>query len=244
VPGGKPVHVYELGRPALSLGGGLELQTDANAWPARGKTAPLAKGPVLARNGADAAGEGLGLGVPLGRFSDGWWFPGPESALEVGADGRSWVRTYDLNRREVDDSAGHFLRFEPGPSRGLVRVTYRLGHNGSQEGVKVEVRTVRMSAGLQQVVIANEQSGAFDDYADASAKRLGGAIGSWSPVNGSWARLRSATLGVEFEVPAPPRSAQFFAAREVRDTSIDFSGLEFVFDSRFKSLDYLVAIRR
>src|SRR5207248_1223427 len=99
VPGGKPVHVYELARPAFSLGGGVSLTTDAGAWPARGKTAPLAKGPVLARDGADLAGDGLGLGVPLARFSDGWWFPGAGSAFEVASDGTSWVREYDLDQR-------------------------------------------------------------------------------------------------------------------------------------------------
>jgi hypothetical protein len=110
--------------------------------------------------------------------------------------------------------------------------------------LKVEVRPVRMSPGVQQIVIANEESAAFDNYADASATRVGTAVGSQSPVSGDYARFRSAALGVEWEVPAPPRPAQFFAERELlRDSGIDFSGLEWVFDSRFRGVDYLVSIK-
>ena len=241
VPGGKDVHVYDLGRLVLVTPDGVPITTDQGTWPSRTKTAPLAKGPVLVAGGQDAAGGGMGFGVPIARFGDGWWFPGARSALELTPQGDGWIRTYELDEHETDDAGGHFVGFEAGPSRGEVQVTYRLSNDG---GLAVQVRVLRMAAGLQQVVVLNEESSAFDDYADRSVTRLGSAIGSRTAVYGGYARFRSGALGVEWEVPAPPGSAGFFAEREARGDTIDFSGLEWEFGPDLSSVDYTISIRR
>jgi hypothetical protein len=241
VPGGKDVHVYDLGRLVLVTPDGIGVTAEQGAWPARTKTAPLAKGPVLTVSGQDAAGGGMGFGVPIARFADGWWFPGPGSALELAPHGDGWTRTYDLDMRETDDVNGRFAGFDAGPSRGQVRVTYLMQGGGR---LSVQVRVVRMSAGVQQVVLLNEESSAFDDYADPTATRLGAAIGSRTAVGGDYARFRSRSLGVEWAVPSPPPGAGFFAEREARGEAIDFSGLEWEFGPDLSSVDYTISIRR
>ena len=239
VPGGKRVLVYEMGPGPLTVNG-TPVGIDAVATrPGHGKTAGLAKGPVLLRGGQDVAGDGLGFGVPLARFDDGWWFAGPDSTLTVGPGGRTWTRVFVLDRREVDDAGGHFVRFEAGPSRGSVQVTYTM----RPQGIEVLVERLQMAAGLQQLVIANEESAAFDDYADG--RTPGGAtVGSMTAVQGDYARFRSAQLGMEWAVPAPPPGWQFFAEREQRPPSIDFSGLEWVSGPGFTSVDYVITIGR
>jgi hypothetical protein len=239
VPGGKDVHVYTLGRTVVGIAPGLGVTADQAGWPGRGKTAELAKGPVLTGGGQDQAGEGMGFGVPIAQFADGWWFGGPDSGFALMPDGRGWTITYNLDRREVDDARGGFLRFEAGPSHGQVQVTYRV----RSDGLRVQVRVQRLDAGAKQVVLLNEESGAFDDYADARTTRLGDAIGSLTPVSGDYARFRSAALGSEWEVPAPPRPSGFSAEHEVR-AGIDFSGLEWTLGPDLRSVDYTVSIRR
>ena len=161
VPGGKKVFVYGLGRGGANLGSGVSVAVAGNGWPARGKTAPLARGAVLQVGGTEVAGEGLGFGVPIAHFQDGWWFAAPSAgSLKESPDG-GWTKTFDLTLREVDDPSGRFLRFAPGPSHARFEVTYRpkLGH-----GFQVIVRLAGPAApGLEQVVVLNEESASFDD---------------------------------------------------------------------------------
>jgi hypothetical protein len=63
-------------------------------------------------------------------------------------------------------------------------------------------------------------------------------------VSGDYARFRSAVLGAEWAVAAPPAPAGFFAEREARGDAIDFSGLEFEFGPDLSSVDYTISIRR
>src|SRR5207253_773370 len=79
-----------------------------------------------------------------------------------------------------------------------VEVTYTV--EGSS--IAVTVRPVDLQSGYSQVAILNEQSGAFDDFADASKTLVGPALGPWVQATGDWARLRSARLGVEWSLPA------------------------------------------
>jgi hypothetical protein len=240
VPGGKQVYVYSRGRVVLQTPDGIGVTADQGAWPARTKTAPLAKGPVLLTGGQDVAGGGMGFGVPIAQFADGWWFPGPSSTFALTPQGDGWIRTYDLSMHEVDDPAGHFVTFAPRASHGQVRVTYTLRGGG----LRVLVQVVRFAPGVQQVVVLNEESSAFNDYADSSTTRLGAAIGSRTPVSGDYARFRSGALGVEWEVPAPPRGAAFVAEHEARGDAIDFSGLEWEFGPDLSSVAYTISIRR
>ena len=237
VAGGKQVHVYELGRPTFELTPGIQATVGTGAWPEQGKSAPLAKGLVLLGPSGEMAGEGLGFGVPIVQFADGWWFPGSGSSITIGSS--SWVKTFDLDMHEKDGNDGHFERFEPGPSHGRVVVTY----TPRTSGIDVLVQVAYLEAGAGQFVILNEQSAAFDDYADSRVQVAGKAIGSWSPIEGAWARFRSGQLGTEWEVPAPPE-AGFYRARELRSPGIDFSGLEYVFAPGFHGVDYQITVRR
>jgi cellulose synthase/poly-beta-1,6-N-acetylglucosamine synthase-like glycosyltransferase len=244
VPGGKTVFVYGLGRGGADLGRGVSLAATGGDWPARGKTAPLARGAVLQVGGRDVAGEGLGFGVPIARFADGWWFAAPSNgSLRESPEG-GWTQTFDLTLREVDDRSGRFLRFAPGPSHGTYEVTYR---PDLPRGFHVTVQLLGAAApGLRQVVVLNEESARFDNLATARSTLLGSRIGSWAPItHTSWARFRSSASGVEWSMPAPAPAAAWHAARESRPASgIDFSGIEYSFGPNFTAADYQVAVRR
>jgi hypothetical protein len=233
-----------LGRGGADLGNGVSLAATDGDWPARGKTAALARGAVLQVRSSDVAGEGLGFGVPVAHFQDGWWFAAPSAgSLRESPDG-GWTRTFDLTLREVDDPSGRFLRFEPGPSHASFEVTYR---PGLPRGFKVVVRRVGPTApGLEEVVVLNEESASFNDLATARRTLLGSHIGSWVPItHTSWARLRSSARGVEWSMPAPPPGATWHAARELWPArGIDFSGIEYSFGPDFNSFGYQVAVRR
>ena len=244
VQGGKRVFVYGLGRGGADLGSRVSLAATDGDWPARGKSSSLARGAVLQAGASDAAGEGLGFGVPIARFGDGWWFAAPSGgSLQESPDG-GWTKTFDLTLREVDDPSGRFLRFAPGPSHGRFEVTYR---PELPRGFEVVVRLVGPTApGLQQVVVLNEESAGFDDLATARKTLLGSRIGSWTAItHTSWARFRSSASGVEWSLPAPPHGGTWHAARELRPArAIDFSGIEYSFGPGFRSFGYQVNVRR
>lgn len=240
VPGGKRTRVYGLGVAAAPISGSVWAISDDTHDRGRGKTSPLGRGAYVAADGAGLAGGGLGFGVPTAQYADGWWFPasaGPPRPAGAGA----WELEFDLSLREVDGAGGRFVRFESGPSRGRVVVTYRPG-----AGVlHIDVRAPSLAPGARQVVVLNEASAAFDDYADARQTRLGNAIGSWTPVAGTWARMRAGGSGIEWEIDRPAGATAFEAARELRRGSgIDFSGLEMVFGPQFTGAQYDVRVRR
>jgi hypothetical protein len=239
VPGGKRVLVYGLDVAAAPLAEGVWARSDDAHGRDRGKTAPLGRGAYLARDGSGLAGGGLGFGLPVLQAPDGWWFPataGPPRAVAGG-----WEQEFDLSLREVDDARGQFLRFQPGPDQGRAIVTYR----PTPGRLHVHLRIEGLSPEVRRVVVLNEESAAFDDAADARQTLRGSRIGSWTPVSGSWARLRSDRLGVEWEIDRPASASEFVAARERRPASgIDFSGLEMVFGPAFTGVEYDVRVRR
>lgn len=242
VPGGKRVFAYGLDRTRAPLSGtGLDVAVAAGVRsPAVGKTAQLGKGAVLEAGTRGLAGGGLGFGVPIARFDDGWWYPGRDTTLQAGAQGE-WVEEFDLSLHEVDGADGRFLRFVPGPSHGHFAVTYRIYGVWLHVGVLPE----GVAGGVRQVVVLNEESSAFDDYADGSTTRLGDAVGSWTPVTGGWARFQDTGLHAEWEIDAPPTPAGFQAARELGPAlGIDFSGLEMIYGPAFAGADYDVKVRR
>jgi hypothetical protein len=244
VPGGKRVFVYGLGRGGAALGRGVSLAATGGDWPARGKTAPVARGPVLQVGGRDVAGEGLGFGVPIAHFSDGWWFAAPSEGSLGEMPKGGWMQTFQLTLHEVDDPSGRFVRFAPGPSHGTFEVTYQ---PELPRGFHVTVRLVGPPApGLRQVVVLNEESAGFDDLATARTKLLGSRIGSWGTItHTTWARFRSPGRDVEWSVPAPPPGAGWYAARESRPAAgIDFSGIEYTFGPNFTAFGYQVSVRR
>ena len=236
--GGKAVHVYRLDGALFDadLGAGLVACIHPDLAPAVGKTAALQKGVILERSGLQIAGEGVGFGVPIAHFADGWFLPGTATLVEVpDPTAVVWVKVFDLDRREADDAAGRFLRFETVPSRGRVQVTYRI--EGPRISVAVEALTDL--AGSDQVVLLNEQGGSFDDFASPSQQLIGPGFGSWVAVEGDWARLRSGSAGAEWSLPRLD-GAGLHAAHESVAPNIDFAGLEYGFGAGFKSATYVI----
>jgi hypothetical protein len=237
VPGGKTVTVFRLGSlSSPPLFGDVTLGLDLGQAPQRGKTAPLAKGLVIQRGGADLAGEGMGLGVPIARYADGWHYPGSATLEDLSTPGAMvWRKTFDLNTVGGDNA--HDYRFVPARSVGRVQVTYRL----TPAGVQIEVQSLGLAPGMLQFAVLNEESAAFDDYADAQGALLGPAFGNWATVRGAWARLRSGTLGVEW-AQETAGSSQFQAGRELSPPDFDWSGMDYLFDSGFTRVSYEVSI--
>jgi GT2 family glycosyltransferase len=247
VPGGKTVTVYDFG-PVRSrpLFDDVSVGLQFGQGPQRGKVAPLAKGLVIERGGADMTGEGMGLGVPIAHYADGWHYPGSATVTDLSTPGATvWQKTFDLD--VVGGDAAHGYRFVTARSAGRVQVTYRVSQVRVADrlagSIQVEVRSLGLAPGLIEIDLLNEQSAAFDNYADAQGTRIGAAFGNWQPVAGSYARLRSDSLGVEWAQQVAG-SSRFLAGRESAPPDFDWSGLEYAFDSRFTSVDYTVTIQR
>jgi hypothetical protein len=239
VPGGKTVEVYDLG-PVRSppLFGSVTVGIGFDRAQHTGKTAPLTKGLAIYRGSTDLSGEGMGLGVPIARYADGWHYAATASVADVSTPGQpAWRKTFDLDM--VGGDAAHGYRFVPAPSVGRVQVTYRVSADGV---VRVEVRSLGLEPGMLQLGVLNEQSAAFDDYADARGSRTGAAFGNWQTVSGSWARLRSGALGVEWAQETAGDS-QFQAGREASPPDFNWSGMDYLFGPGFTSVDYTVSIK-
>ena len=238
--GGKTVYAYRFGT-------GLTVQSiypgvDAaiSPAPAEGKTAVLAKGVYLRVGSADATGEGMGFGVPIVRYPDGWVYSrtAVTNDLSVGSQ-TVWRRTYQLD--EIGGDAAHDYRFEPVASRGEVEVTYVI----DSSGIKVTVNPIWLTPGFLQVGILNEESAAFADFAAGGqpAPLIGPRFGNWVPVTGAWARLRSASLGVEWSVPAVAGS-DLHGGRELATPNFDWAGLDYLFPATFTGTTYTVTVRQ
>ncbi len=235
VAGGKAVHVYTLGAAVSSIYPGLNAVIAP--VPGHGKTAPLAKGVALDAAGTDAAGEGMGFGVPIVHYPDGWVYSRTATTIDLSTDIKAvWERTFELD--EIGGDAAHNYVFVPIPSRGRIEVTYTV----DSTGVAIAVRAVELSPGYTQVGILNEQSSAFNDFADSNRTLIGGAFGSWIPASGTWARLRSASLGVEWSVPALTGAA-LFGGRELVPPDFDWAGLDYMFPAPFGGAAYLITIQ-
>jgi cellulose synthase/poly-beta-1,6-N-acetylglucosamine synthase-like glycosyltransferase len=236
-PGGKPVYAFRLGAALdqQSLFPGVDAAV--RPAPQQGKTAPLAKGVTLIVNGRNAAGEGMGFGVPIVHYSDGWVYPRTVSVLDLSSGGQAiWRSTYELD--EIGGDAVHDYTFVPIPSRGRIEVTYTVGAGG----ISVVVRALALNPGYTQVAILNEQSAAFDNVADPSQTLFGPRFGIWVPVDGEWARVRSAALGVEWSVPSIA-GAQLFAGRELSAPGFDWAGLDYMFTGPFTGTAYRINIQ-
>ena len=236
-PGGKPVYAYRLGAALdqQSLFPGVDAAV--RPAPQEGKTAPLAKGVTLIVNGRAAAGEGMGFGVPIVRYPDGWVYPMTVDVLDLSAGGQAiWRSTYELD--EIGGDAVHDYSFVPIQSRGRIQVTFTAGSGG----ISVVVRVLALDPGYTQVAILNEESAAFDDVADPSQTLIGPQFGIWVPVGGDWARLRSAGLGVEWSLPAIA-GAQLFAGRELSAPGFDWAGLDYVFTGPFSGTAYRINVQ-
>ncbi len=221
VSGGKQVYAYRL-LPSLQLG----------SVSGSGKTAPLAKGVTM---DASATAEGMGFGVPIAHYPDGWVYSRTARDIDLSTPGATvWRRTFELD--EIGGDAAHSYRFVPIASRGVIEVTYTL----NARGMSITVRPLWFAPGYTHVGILNEQSSVFDDFAaDGQPALTGSAFGSWVPVSGRWARLRSASLGVEFSVPALA-GASLYGGREHQPPDFDWAGLDYIFAGSFGGATYQI----
>jgi hypothetical protein len=233
VAGGKTVFAYRIAVALQTIGPGIA--ASISAPPGQGKTAPLARGPVLKVNGKLAAGEGMGFGVPIVHYPDGWVYS--RTATTVIADG-TWTRTYQLD--EIGGDAAHGYAFVPIPSRGEVVVTYTV----DAKGISVSAHVIELTPGYIEVGILNEESAQFNDFAsDGSPTLVDNDFGPWVPVTGAWARLQSANLGVQWSVPAIA-GAELHGGRERVSPGFDWAGLDYVFPATFTGVSYHINIQK
>jgi hypothetical protein len=227
VPGGKTLYAYSVQAWLFS----------AAQPPSQGKTAPLAKGLTLKVARSNVGGEGMGFGVPIVRYDDGWVYSGSSTTVDLSTPATAvWKKTFQLD--EIGGDAAHNYSFVPIASRGAVEVTYTV----DATGVSVSVRTIWLAPGVRQVGILNEQSAAFDDFADQTRTMIGQQFPIWISVEGGWARLRSASLGVEWSVPAIA-GAELHAGRELKAPDFDWAGLDYLFPSTFLGTDYHINVQ-
>jgi cellulose synthase/poly-beta-1,6-N-acetylglucosamine synthase-like glycosyltransferase len=235
IPSAKPVYAYRLGAALTTQSIYPGVSAVISPMPSQGKTAVLAKGLALRVAGVDITGEGMGFGLPMVHYVDGWVYSRSTSLIDLSRAGNTiWKRTFNLDEIGVDAAHG----YRPIASRGRIDVTYTV----DPTGVTVEVRVVDLAPGYQELGILNEQSAAFDDFADQSQALVDSAFGRWIPVDGTWARLRSATLGVEWSVPAVP-GAQLLGGRELFPPNFDWAGLDYLFDAAPTTVSYHINVQ-
>jgi cellulose synthase/poly-beta-1,6-N-acetylglucosamine synthase-like glycosyltransferase len=238
IAGGKPAHVYTFGSTFLvePVSGAKDLVLTSTQGP--GKTSILTKGLVLRTSDGIAAGEGMGFGVPIVQYPDGWVYSRTAASADLSTASRTvWRRTYSLD--EMGGDAEHAYAFVPIASRGTIEVTYTF----DQGKIGISVRVIALSPGYTQVGILNEQSAAFDNFADSSQTLRGTGFGSWVSVDGSWARLRSARLELEWSQPAIPGAA-LHGGRELIGREFDWAGLDYMFGPTFQATDYVISIQQ
>jgi len=122
----------------------------------------------------------------------------------------------------------------PAESRGEVQVTYSI----DAAGVSVVVKPVWLAPGYTQVGLLNEQSAAFDDLAAADPT----VLTNWTRVSGAWARMRSASLGIEWSVPSLP-GGDLYAGRELAAPGFDWAGLDYMFPASFAGATYRINVQ-
>jgi hypothetical protein len=203
-----------------------------------GKTASLAKGITLTVAGQSAAGEGMGFGVPIVHYPDGWVYSRTATTVDLSTPSNAiWKRTYQLN--EIGGDAAHDYAFVPIESRGLIEVTYTI----DTTGIAITVHVLRLAPGYTEVGILDEQSSAFNDFAEDNGPTLiDRDFGRWVPVDGAWARLQSKSLGVQFSLPSIA-GAQLHGGRELIRPDFDWAGLDYIFGPSFTDTSYVIKVQ-
>jgi cellulose synthase/poly-beta-1,6-N-acetylglucosamine synthase-like glycosyltransferase len=237
VAGGKPVFAYRFGvlqEQKIYQG----VKADIHSTPGAGKTAQLTKGVILDIGSRDASGEGMGFGVPIVHYPDGWVYSRTATTADLSTPASTiWRRTYELD--EIGGDAAHGYAFVPIESRGLVEVTYTI----DPSGIAVTVRVLQLAPGYTEVGILNEQSSAFNDFAaDQSQTLVDGTFGRWVQVDGAWARLQSKSLGVQFSLPSIG-GAQLHGGRELILPDFDWAGLDYIFGPSFTGTTYVIKVQ-
>lgn len=234
---GKAVYAYRLGVALLTQSIYPGLSAVIAPMPSQGKTAPLAKGLALRVAGTGITGEGLGFGAPIVHYPDGWVYSRTATTVDLSTSSKAiWKRTFALD--EIGGDAAHGYAFEPIASRGSIEVTYTV----DSSGVSITVRVLDLAPGDTEVGILNEQSAAFDDFAEPGHTFIGAGFGNWVHAAGDYARLRSGSLGVEWSVP-PVAGAQLHAGRELVQPDFDWAGLDYIFPAPFTGTSYHINVQ-
>ncbi|MDQ6722381.1 MAG: glycosyltransferase, partial [Candidatus Dormibacteraeota bacterium] len=238
VPSGKPVYAYRLGAALATQSIYPGVSAVMSPMPAQGKTAALAKGLALNVASAGVAGEGMGFGAPIVHYSDGWVYSRTVTTIDLSTRSTAiWKRTFALD--EIGGDVAHRYTFVSIPSRGSIEVTYTV----DPSGVSIAVRVLDLAPGYTEVGILNEQSAAFNDFAsNGSPTLIDGKFGNWVRVVGSWARLQSASLRVQWSVPAI-QGAQLQGGRELVLPNFDWSGLDYIFPAPFTGASYHINVQ-
>src|SRR6202158_473927 len=84
VPRGKPIYAYHLMATSQSIYPGVSAVI--SPMPAQGKTAVLAKGLTLRASGVDITGEGMGFGLPMVHYTDGWVYSRTSTTIDLWSD--------------------------------------------------------------------------------------------------------------------------------------------------------------
>jgi cellulose synthase/poly-beta-1,6-N-acetylglucosamine synthase-like glycosyltransferase len=237
VGGGKPVYAYRFGLAPKSIYPRVE--ASVTPAPAQGKTAPLAKGLTLRVGGTDVTGEGMGFGVPIVRYPDGWVYARTATTVDASTGAAVvWIRTFQLD--EIGGDALHDYAFVQIPSRGAIAVTYTV----DATGISIAVSPLRLAPGYTQVGVLNEQSAAFNDLraADQPAPLLDKDFPRWIAAGGPWARLQSKALGVQWSVPAI-NGAELDAGRELQSPDFNWAGLDYMFPTGFAGAEYHINVK-
>ncbi|HSS93996.1 MAG TPA: glycosyltransferase [Candidatus Dormibacteraeota bacterium] len=237
--GGKSVYAYRLGTALQTQPIYPGVYAGIERGPGEGKTSPLAKGLVLEIAGRGVAGEGMGFGVPIVQYTDGWVYSRTVSTRDLSTGTSTvWQRTYSMD--EMGGDKAHGYQFVPIASRGEVVVTYRI----DATGISVSVHVARLAAGYSEVHILNEESAGFNDLAaDGSPTLLDGDISRWQALGGAWARLQSTTLGVQWSVPMVS-GAQLFGGRELVSPDLNWAGLDYsIAGEAFRDMTYTIKVQ-
>jgi hypothetical protein len=230
-PDGKRVYAYRFGAEILPGVGAV-----LSAGGGEGRTAPFAKGLALRAAGIDITAEGMGFGAPMVHYPDGWVYSRTVMTSDISSGAKAiWRQTFALD--EIGGDPAHDWKFVPIESRGTIEVTYGIDPGG----VSVAVRAIELAPGYTEVGILNEQSAAFDNFAEPGQTFTGPAFGIWMPATGSYARLRSASLGLEWSV-SPIPGTQLHAGRELDQPVLDWAGLDYMFPAPFRGTSYYVNV--
>ena len=231
VSGGKRVYAYSFGAEIFPGVSAVVSTSDG-----QGKTTPLAKGLQLRAAGVDITAEGMGFGAPIVGYRDGWVYSRTVRSEDMSSPTKVvWKQTFALD--EMGGDAAHAYGFVPIESRGTIEVIYGI----EPAGVSVSVRVLDLAPGYARVGILNEQSAAFDNFAEPGQTFTGAAFERWMPTTGTYARLRSGALGVEWSV-APLRGSQLHAGRELAPPDFNWAGLDYNFPAPFTGTSYFINV--
>jgi len=132
--------------------------------------------------------------------------------------------------------------FERAPSRGTIRVTYRLDEATGKVSVHVETHDIS-TEGCIELIIMNELGARFfDHYADSTGCELqGDAIETWREVAAARATFHDSRHGVSFTLGSAPE-ARMFRGRELTEGRLAWAGLAYVLPAETKEFSYDITI--